>query len=130
MDFDDMLNRMDDYERERKKRNLQAFQEAFDSQMPQGQKFEDLAGDMFGGKKKKPENDEVTENDVKVTQLTRILTVGGPFDKKSHHINPDKEKNFVRIDLSMTEHCLYKRVGRNDRGEGVYQYVRNNFNEE
>jgi len=89
---EDFLSRFEKDKQERQKRNLESMNEKFHEIT--GKNLDDV---MLKDKKPKSENEEVTEQDVDVKILNRILTVGGPFDKRAHHIPADEERNYVRI---------------------------------
>ena len=91
-----------------------------------GSGYDDLFNNIFNPKEPKKEEPPKPQQ----PKLNRVLTIGGPFDKKSHFIPPHKELTLIRIDLTTTTHSLYRRIGKNDKGEGVYEYVRDNQNEE
>ncbi len=120
---------MRNFEKQKQKRqmdNLKRMNETF--QKETGQSLNDVMGYKDNEQDEQEENTKPIEKEVECNVLSRILTIEGPFDKKSHWIPEKDVKDLIRIDIDLTKHCLYRRTGKNGKGESVYMFLRTNHN--
>lgn len=129
-EYDDLLENFERKKKQQQKENLKSFRKHLDGKA--GQMFDDYMKDSVNQNrqekaKETQEQKQPEEKEVEISVLSRVLLMDGPFEKSAKYLNDEEIKDTIRIPLNDEKYCLYRMKGRNDKGEGIYEYVRTNY---